>query len=100
MRNVKIAEAKNNLSRHLAFVRKGGRVRIFDRDTPIAELVPIEAATSGPEDEEAVVASLDRRGIIRRGNGGTLPGAILKAGPADSKQRLLSALLDERRTGR
>jgi antitoxin (DNA-binding transcriptional repressor) of toxin-antitoxin stability system len=100
MRNVKIAEAKNNLSRHLAFVRKGGRVRIFDRDTPIAEIIPIEAAVSGPQDEGAILASLDRRGVIRRGKGGPVPRVILKPGPADSKRRLLMALLDERRTSR
>ncbi len=100
MRNVKIADAKNNLSRHLAFVRKGGRVRIFDRDTPIAEIIPIEAALPGAGDDGAILASLERRGVIRRGKTGRLPIAILKPGPADPKQRLSAALLDERRTSR
>ncbi len=99
MRRVKISDAKNNLSRHLQYVRRGGRVRIFDRNTPVADLVPVEEDLS-PDDDDAVLASLERRGIVRRGKPGPVPKEILEPGPADPEERVLGALLDERRRGR
>ena len=52
MKTVNISDAKNNLSRHLEYVRRGGRVRILDRNTPVAELVPIEPGAEPADDEE------------------------------------------------
>jgi antitoxin (DNA-binding transcriptional repressor) of toxin-antitoxin stability system len=98
MRTVKIADAKNNLSRHLAYVKQGGRVRILDRDHPIADLVPVEQ--SGGGDDDALLADLERRGILRRGKGGPIPRELLRPGPRDAKGRVLSALLEERKNGR
>lgn len=43
MNKVGIAELKARLSEHLRSVRKGGTVTVFDRDTPIARILPIEA---------------------------------------------------------
>jgi len=40
MKSVKIADLKNNLSRHLVRVRQGGEITVVDRDTPIARIVP------------------------------------------------------------
>ena len=40
MNSVKIADLKNNLSRHLARVRQGSELTVLDRDTPIARIVP------------------------------------------------------------
>jgi antitoxin (DNA-binding transcriptional repressor) of toxin-antitoxin stability system len=40
MTTVKIADLKNNLSRHLAHVRLGGELTVLDRDTPVARIVP------------------------------------------------------------
>ena len=100
MRTVKIAEAKNNLSRHLAYVKRGGTVRILDRDTPVADLVPIERVPAGPGDDDALLASLEERGVIRRGTPGALPGDRIRPGPADREGRLMSALLEERRGSR
>lgn len=37
---VKIADLKNNLSRHLASVRQGREITVLDRETPVARLVP------------------------------------------------------------
>jgi antitoxin (DNA-binding transcriptional repressor) of toxin-antitoxin stability system len=43
MRNVGIAELKARLSERLRFVRLGGSLTVFDRDTPIARIVPYAA---------------------------------------------------------
>lgn len=45
MIRVKIAELKDNLSRHLRAVERGGEVVVTDRDRPIAKIVPM---TPGP----------------------------------------------------
>ena len=41
MKKAKIAELRNGLSRYLDHVRAGGSVIVYDRDTPIAEIVPM-----------------------------------------------------------
>ena len=43
MKQVRIAELKARLSEHLKAVRRGERITILDRDTPVAQIVPIEA---------------------------------------------------------
>jgi len=73
---VKIADLKNNLSRHLARVRRGGELTVYDRDTPIARIVPFAAqdgtkgrATSRERDQErARLADLVREGVVSAGN--------------------------------
>ncbi|OGW59984.1 MAG: hypothetical protein A2V83_07700 [Nitrospirae bacterium RBG_16_64_22] len=40
MKNVRIANLKANLSRHLRDVRRGHPLVVMDRETPIARLVP------------------------------------------------------------
>jgi prevent-host-death family protein len=42
---VRIAELKSRLSEYLRLVRRGGTVTVFDRDTPVARLVPVEGPT-------------------------------------------------------
>lgn len=75
MNAVKIADLKNNLSRHLLHVRKGGEITVLDRDTPVARIVPF-----GPRETRAKGAArddywtderlldLERQGAIRRGD--------------------------------
>jgi len=41
MKRVKIAELKDNLSRHLREVERGAEVEVTDRDRPIARIVPV-----------------------------------------------------------
>lgn len=41
MRRVKIAELKDQLSKHLRAVERGGEVEVTDRDRPIARIVPV-----------------------------------------------------------
>ncbi len=43
MKKVRIAELKARLSEHLRAVRRGQEVIVFDRDTPIARIVPYRA---------------------------------------------------------
>jgi prevent-host-death family protein len=43
MSNVRIADLKARLSKHLRTVRNGGTVTVLDRDTPIARIVPYAA---------------------------------------------------------
>ena len=73
MKVVKIGDAKNNLSRYLAFVRRGGRIRILDRETPIADLTPVDLQTDGGDDDQSLLADLDACGMIRCGIKGALP---------------------------
>ena len=40
MNRAKIADLKNNLSRYLSLVRKGGEIIVLDREKPIARIVP------------------------------------------------------------
>ena len=47
MKRVKIAELKDNLSRHLREVERGAEVEVTDRDRPIARIVPV-SSTSVP----------------------------------------------------
>ena len=42
MRRVKIAELKDQLSKHLRAVERGAEVEVTDRDRPIARIVPVE----------------------------------------------------------
>ena len=45
MKTVKVAELKAKLSAYLSEVRGGGIVVVYDRNTPIARLVPIHEET-------------------------------------------------------
>ena len=99
MKRVKISDAKSHLSSNLEYVRRGGRIRILDRDTPVADLVPIET-TAGEDDDEALLASLERRGLLTRGRNSAVPRDLLKAGPKDPKGLVLQALIAEREVGR
>ena len=42
MKRVKIAELKDQLSKHLREVERGGEVEVTDRDRPIARIVPVD----------------------------------------------------------
>jgi len=96
MKAVKIGEAKNNLSQYLRYVRRGGRVRIYDRDTPVADLVPVEPV--GGQDDEALLASLVRRGVVRPARErGPLPEDFFEVGRDLSAARLAEAVTEERK---
>ena len=41
MKQVRIADLKARLSEHLRAVRAGESIAVFDRDTPVAQLIPV-----------------------------------------------------------
>jgi len=74
VKHVKIADLKNNLSRHLARVRAGETITVLDRDRPIARLVPIATADKKSA-LEAHLRELERKGWLRHGTGGCRSGS-------------------------
>lgn len=70
---VKIADLKNNLSRHIAHVRQGGQITVLDRETPVARIVPFTPGEpTGQRGEEPAVAErmadLARQGVLTLGD--------------------------------
>jgi antitoxin (DNA-binding transcriptional repressor) of toxin-antitoxin stability system len=105
MKQVKIADLKNNLSRHLAHVRGGGELTVFDRETPVARIVPYTPRPAGraggdEQSNQKRLADLERQGVIRRGDPEGVaawleehkPARLPKSGPS-----LLDLLLRARR---
>ena len=70
---VKIADLKNNLSRHLAIVKRGGQITVLERETPVARIIPFNPAegagdgTSEPAVAERM-ADLARQGVLTLGD--------------------------------
>jgi antitoxin (DNA-binding transcriptional repressor) of toxin-antitoxin stability system len=97
MKKVGVADLKNNLSRYLGYVKRGGRIVIYRRDEPVAELraAPQAAGTDADRDR---LRALERQGIVRAGSG-EIPDA-LRAAPGGKAAGVLDALLEERATGR
>jgi prevent-host-death family protein len=56
MRSVNIAELKNRLSTYVTFARGGEEIIIWDRNLPVAKLIPF-ASGSASEDELLLVAA-------------------------------------------
>ena len=95
MKEVKIGELRNQLSRYLALVRKGEIVRVLDRDVPIAQIVPISHGhDERPAGVESLIA-LERKGVLRRGSG-RIPREILEKDPPGRAAGALAVLLEER----
>ena len=95
MKEAKISDLKNQLSRYLALVRKGEIIRVLDRDVPVAQIVPIGAPTGGRTVGAEALADMERKGLIRRGTG-RIDREILNEDPAGKPCGVLVALLEER----
>ncbi|HKB15037.1 MAG TPA: hypothetical protein VKF62_03180 [Planctomycetota bacterium] len=100
MRRVKIGDLRNNLSRYLDHVRAGGSLLVLDRRRPIAEIRPVASPRGrGNGGDDARLADLERKGILRRGTG-PVPRELIeemgKWSPLAPGARLLDALLEER----
>ena len=85
MTRVRIAELKNNLSKHLRAVERGAAIEITDRDRPIAHLVPV-----GGDGPAIRIVPAKRRFASVRGR---------RYRPARWSQRSLVLLLEDRRRG-
>lgn len=102
MKKAKIAELRNQLSRYLDHVRAGGTVLVYDRETPIAEIVPLTMSKtrSTKSIDEERLARLERKGSIRRGTG-DLAAWLKTHTPIEipGGAGVLQALLEERESG-
>jgi prevent-host-death family protein len=79
MKVATLSHAKDDLSRYVAYVRRGGRVRILVSGVPAADLVPVAGSTAAAPSEEDL-SDLERFGVLKLGTGG-IPPEILRAGP-------------------
>lgn len=73
MEKVTVSRLKNDLSAYLRKVRAGASVLVYDRDTPVARLVPLapRRGEEGDADEERL-ARLEAQGLVRRGQPGPI----------------------------
>jgi prevent-host-death family protein len=62
MTRAKVSELKARLSAYLAEVRGGGRVVVYDRNTPIAELIPFQQ----DEDDVVIIEASAPAGELRK----------------------------------
>lgn len=79
MKVANLSRAKDDLSRYVAYVRRGGRVRIMVSGVAAADLVPVagESAEDSPDED---LTALERDGVLKRGPGG-IPPEVLRPGP-------------------
>jgi antitoxin (DNA-binding transcriptional repressor) of toxin-antitoxin stability system len=96
MKSVNIAGLKNRLSHYLRFVRRGEAVLVRDRDRVIARIEPAGEGLAPSED--ARLADLEKRGVLRRGRGPI--DRRLLARRVEARADLVGALLREREEGR
>ncbi len=100
MKQANVSTLKNNLSRYLDYVKSGGVVRVFDRDRPVAEIVALGGEENGaPGALAAILADLERQGVVRRGTG-AVSAVLLRSPLPTSRRSVVAALLEDRRAGR
>jgi prevent-host-death family protein len=100
MKKASVSETKNRLSAILDQVKEGETYLILDRGRPVARLEPVRGGESKDSDE-ARLADLERRGLVRRGKG-KIPREFFETPPQKLPKgfSVLEALLEERREGR
>jgi prevent-host-death family protein len=100
MKTASISEAKNGLSALLDQVKAGESVLITDRGIPVARIDPVSAV----DDPDGWLLRLERKGLIRRGNG-MPPDELLRRMREIERPKLpdgmsvVEALLEERESG-
>lgn len=100
VKKTNISTLKRDLSRYIEYVRKGGTVRIFDRDNPVADIVPLERREKYKDEEiEALMQRLERQGTVEIRGAGRFDMAKLGK-PVKTKASVVAAIIDERREGR
>jgi prevent-host-death family protein len=101
MKSASITEARNNLSALLDQVKEGESILITEHGRPVARLEPVRDLSSKDADE-ARIADLERRGIVRRNGTGRIPKAILDTPPPKlprGMKSLVDLILEEREEG-
>ena len=96
MKMASISQTKNQLSALIDQVRQGETIVITDRERPVAKLVPAQAEIG--EEAAGALAQLERKGIIRRGDGEAHRLAP-RIKPRDGASAL-AALIEDREQGR
>ena len=98
MKKASLTETKNRLSALIDEVREGETILVLDRGRPVAR---IESAVGREPGGRGRVDRLERKGLIRRATGALEPDLLTTRPPrAKGKASVLSALLEERETGR
>lgn len=82
MKQVRIAELKARLSEYLRTVRRGESIAVMNRDTPIAQIVPVREAS--------------RLRVRRPAPGTPPPGRVPLPTPATLDVDVVQLLLEER----
>ena len=95
MKMANVSTIKNNLSQFLNYVKKGGTVRIVDRQTPIGDIVPIAA---GSQSSTTILDQLVSQGLIGRKKKSLPKSFFCLAGTSSSG--VLESLLKERNDDR
>ena len=86
MKQVRIAELKSRLSEYLRAVRRGETIAVLDRETPVAQIVPVQ--------DRAAVS-------VRKPAAGTPPpNRVRLPKPAKLKVDVVELLLHERQSHR
>jgi prevent-host-death family protein len=99
MRTAKISELKAKLSAHIGYVKNGEEVLIFDRNTPVARLVPAEPVDDYDEQTRRLIA----KGILTPPKRPRKPGFQLPLPPPKGRcipQEVIDKMWDEEREGR
>ena len=86
MKRVRIADLKARLSEHLRAVRRGETIAVLDRDTPVAEIVPIRPRPA--------------LRVRKPAPGAPPPGRVRRPKPASLAIDILELLLEERQQHR
>jgi len=96
-----VSQVKNGLSAYLRRVKAGETVRIVERKTPVARIVPLTDQTStspmSSQSDRARIEQLVAEGVAVRGRDEGALGALRQLGGSwPAGHGLLGALLDER----
>ncbi|MGB6088739.1 MAG: hypothetical protein WBG26_04540 [Candidatus Binataceae bacterium] len=95
----RIGQLRDGLSRYIKHVRSGGTVVVYERDTPVAEIIPIRQPRSRAGKDEERIARLEAQGSIVRGAGTGKWFQKYTALKIPGAASVLQALLEERETG-
>lgn len=96
MKTANLTEVKNNLSRYVDHVGRGGRVRILSRGVPVADLVPVASVKTRDGEDRWNLIELERRGLARP-RGSAWPSELDTPGPRVRGSAAIEALLGDRR---